>query len=196
MATPSTPGRASGAAAADRVREVVAPVVGAAGLYLEDVVVHPAGRRTVVRVVLDLAEDEIGSLDLDTLGQVSRDISATLDEHDPVRGEYVLEITTPGTDRPLTEPRHFLRARTRLVRLTLRDGSVRTGRLVAADAESYTIEPTGAAKGSAKAAPGEPVQVPAQDVVRGSVEVELARATAEDDEQTTDDTDQHQENEH
>src|SRR5690606_1076086 len=96
MATPSTPGRASGAAAADRVREVVAPVADAAGLHLEDVVVSPAGRRTVVRVVLDLAEDQIGSLDLDTLGQVSRDISAALDEHDAVRGEYVLEITTPG----------------------------------------------------------------------------------------------------
>ena len=195
MATSSTSGRSAGAAAADRVREVVAPVVGAAGLYLEDVHVSPAGRRTVVRVVLDLGEDEIGSLDLDTLGQVSREISAALDEHDPVRGEYVLEISTPGTDRPLTEPRHFRRARTRLVRLTLRDGSVRSGRLLAVDAEILTIEPTGAPKGSAKGVSGEPVLVPVQDVVRGAVEVELTRASA-DDEQTIDDTDEHQEIEH
>ncbi len=167
MVTPS----GSGSGPAHRVQEVVRPVVDAAGLVLEDVVVHPAGRRTVVRIVLDLGADEIGSLDLDTLGAVSRDVSAALDAADPVRGEYVLEVSTPGTDRPLTELRHFRRARTRLVRLTLRDGSVREGRLLDADAEAYVLE-TG---------PGTTTRVAPQDVVRGAVEVELARAGTEAD---------------
>lgn len=155
---------------AQRVREVVEPVVRDAGLFLEDVTVSVAGRRSVVRIVLDLGDDAIGSLDLDTLGSVSRDVSAALDESDPVRGEYVLEVTTPGTDRPLTELRHFRRARTRLVRLTLRDGSVVHGRMVEAEADAYRLDTEG----------GGEVTVPADQVVRGAVEVELSRHEPEE----------------
>ena len=155
---------------AQRVRDVVRPVVESAGLYLEDVTVSAAGRRSVVRIVVDL-EDAVGSLDLDTLGTVSRDISTALDEHDPVRGEYVLEVSTPGTDRPLTEPRHFRRARTRLVRLTRRDGSVVSGRLLEAGPDGYDVE----------TAPGTVERVPPDDVARGAVEVELRRITEDAD---------------
>lgn len=160
---------------AQQVREVVEPVVTAAGLHLEDVVLAKAGRRTVVRVVVDLGDDAVGSLDLDTLGTVSRDVSTAMDAADPVRGEYVLEVSTPGTDRPLTQLRHFRRARTRLVRLAMRDGSVVRGRLVAADAEGYEVQVDDADAGSVmRVAPG--------DVARGEVEVELKRAGAEDEE--------------
>ncbi|NCT92204.1 ribosome maturation factor RimP [Cellulomonas sp. APG4] len=148
----------------ERVREVVQPVVGASGLYLEDVVVAPAGRRTVVRVVLDLDEDAVGSLDLDTVGEVSREISAAMDAADPVRGAYVLEVSTPGTDRPLTEPRHFRRARTRLVTLELTDGSSVRGRLAEADASAYVLVTDD----------GE-VEIEPSRVSRGRVEVELRR---------------------
>lgn len=158
---------ASGPAGA--VREVVEPVVAAAGLVLEDVHVSSAGRRSVVRVVVDLA-DGVGGIDADTLGDVSRDISVALDRHDPVKGAYTLEVSSPGTDRPLTEPRHFRRARTRLVRLTLRDGGAVHGRLLRADDEALVVD-TGGAK----------VRFALADVVRGAVEVELARSTDSDD---------------
>ena len=157
---------------AHRVREVVQPVVTASGLVLEDVTVSPAGRRSVVRVVLDLGDDAVGGLDLDTLGAVSREISAALDADDPVRGEYVLEVSTPGTDRPLTELRHFRRARTRLVRLTLHDGSVLAGRLVDADEQGYDVETDA----------GAVVRVAPADVARGVVEVELTRADSGEEE--------------
>ncbi|WP_199423809.1 ribosome maturation factor RimP [Actinotalea solisilvae] len=169
MVTPTS----SGAAPAQRVREVVEPVVRAAGLHLEDVVVAPAGRRTVVRVVVDLDEDAVGSLDLDTVGEVSRDISAALDAADPVRGVYVLEVSTPGTDRPLTELRHVRRARTRVVRLTLHDGSTVRGRVVTADPDGYVLDPV--PDGVA-----ERTTVAPADVARGHVEVELNRLPAED----------------
>lgn len=149
---------------AERVRGVVRPAVEAAGLVLEDVAVAPAGRRTVVRVVVDLDDDAIGSLDSDTLGEVSREISAALDREDPVRGGYVLEVSTPGTDRPLTEPRHFLRARTRLVRLVLDDGSVAAGRLVEVEPDALVLEREDGTR-----------RVDRSRVVRGSVEVELRR---------------------
>ncbi|WP_182114095.1 ribosome maturation factor RimP [Actinotalea sp. JY-7885] len=164
MVTPAS----SGPTPAQRVRQAVEPAVTAAGLVLEDVAVKPAGRRTVVRVVVDLDDDALGSLDLDTVGEVSRDVSAALDAADPVKGEYVLEVSTPGTDRPLTELRHFRRARTRLVRLTLRDGSVVTGRLAEADADGYVLDP--APDGVATRTTLAPA-----DVVRGQVEVELTR---------------------
>jgi len=115
-------------------------VVDRAGLFLEDVTVSRAGRRSVVQVVVDLPQDEVGSLGSERLGEVSRAISSALDEADPVKGEYVLEVTTPGTSRPLTEPRHFRRARTRLVRVETTDGGVRTGRLVDADAERLVLQ--------------------------------------------------------
>lgn len=152
--------------AAHRVRDAVGPVVSAAGLVLEDVTVQAAGRRSVVRVVVDLDDDAVGSLDLDRLGEVSRTISASLDTTDPLRGAYVLEVSTPGTDRPLTELRHFRRARTRRVRLTLHDGSVVTGRLTQAEVDGLWLDTD---------ADG-PVRVALEDVVRGAVEVELSRA--------------------
>ena len=150
---------------AGAVREVVEPVVAAAGLVLEDVHVSAAGRRSVVRVVVDLA-DGTGGIDADTLAAVSRDVSAALDRHDPVRGAYTLEVSSPGTDRPLTAPRLFRRARTRLVRLSLHDGATVHGRLVAATDESVVVE----------TATGE-VTLALSDVAHGVVEVELARPT-------------------
>jgi len=106
-------------------------VVSSAGLVLEDVVVTSVGRRRQVRVVVDLTEDEVGSVDLDRVAGVSRSIGDTLEESDVLGADpYSLEVTTPGVDRPLTERRHWLRARTRLVRVE-RDGEVPlTGRLV------------------------------------------------------------------
>src|SRR5450830_1767323 len=89
--------------ATERVRQVVGPVVDGADLYLEDVVVSPAGRQSVVRIIVDLPEDVTGGLDLDRLAEVSRAVSAALDGTDAIGGAYTLEVSTPGTGRPLTE---------------------------------------------------------------------------------------------
>jgi len=158
MVTPANP------SPVDRVDAVVRPVVEAAGLVLEDVHLTAAGRRSVVRIVVDLGDDAIGSLSLDTVGVVAREISNAMDSADPVRGAYVLEVSSPGTDRPLTTLRHFRRARTRLVRLTLHDGSVLLGRLLDADDGGLELETAGG-----------PVHVALDAVARGVVEVELSR---------------------
>ena len=120
----------------DRVRSALQPVVTAAGFDLEDVTVTAAGRRSVVRVVVD----RDGGVDLDAVAEVSRVVSATLDEGE-VTGEapYTLEVTSPGVDRPLTEPRHWRRAAGRLVAT----GSL-TGRVVEADEAGVTFEVDGA----------------------------------------------------
>jgi ribosome maturation factor RimP len=166
-------------AGTQRVREAADAVVQAAGLVLEDVVVARAGKRSVVRLVVDLADDAVGSLDLDTLADVSRDIGTRLDEADAVAGEYTLEVSTPGTSRPLTEPRHFKRARTRLVRLTLKDGGTAFGRLRVVEGDTLELGPVDQATG--RDAAGEPTRVALADVARGAVEVELSRVTNDDD---------------
>jgi ribosome maturation factor RimP len=74
---------------------------------LEAVKLTSAGRRVLLRVVIDAD----GGISLDDIAEVSRELSAKLDASD-VMGEtpYTLEVTSPGTDRPLTQPRHWRRA--------------------------------------------------------------------------------------
>ena len=170
MATPAGP---------QRVREVVEPAVTGAGLVLEDLELVRAGRRTVVRVTIDLADDVVGSLDLDSLAEVARAIGAALDVAEPVEGEYTLEVSTPGTSRPLTELRHFRRARTRLVRLALRDGGSVLGRLGSVEGTTLVLSPVDQVSGRDVA--GDPLHIALADVASASVEVELSRARVGDD---------------
>lgn len=124
----------------DDVRRVADPVVRAAGLDLEDVSISPAGRRSVVRVVVD-GDD---GLDLDLVADVSRAVSEALDESDVFGSTpYVLEVTSPGVDRPLTAARHWRRALRRLVAVELVDGDLLTGRLVETDSASARLDVDG-----------------------------------------------------
>jgi ribosome maturation factor RimP len=118
-----------------RVRPVLEPVVTAAGYDLEDVNVTAAGRRSVVRVVVD----RDGGVDLDAVAEVSRAVSDALDAADSLGSSaYVLEVTSPGVDRPLTLPRHWRRNVGRLVQ-----AGERTGRIVAADDNGVTLHIAG-----------------------------------------------------
>jgi ribosome maturation factor RimP len=92
------------------------PVVRAAGMDLESVRVSAAGRRRLLRVVVDAD----GGVSLDDITLISRDLSARLDASGAM-GEtpYTLEVSSPGVDRPLTEPRHWRRATGRLVSVAL-----------------------------------------------------------------------------
>jgi ribosome maturation factor RimP len=129
-----------------RLREVIEPVVTAAGYDLEDLSVSRAGRRHVVRVIVDAD----GGINLDAVADVSRAVSAALDAAeeaggDIVAGEYQLEVSSPGVDRPLTLPRHWRRNVGRLVKVTVRgrpDAADRqvTGRIVEADDERVVLE--------------------------------------------------------
>ena len=103
------------------------------GLDLEAVELTPAGKRRVLRV----AVDQDGGVTLDDIAEATRSISAMLDES-ALMGEqsYTLEVTSRGTDRPLTQPRHWRRNATRRVSVTLDDGEQFDGHIVDADDES------------------------------------------------------------
>jgi ribosome maturation factor RimP len=126
-----------------RLHTVVEPVVSAAGYDLEGLSVSRVGRRHLVRITVDGDE----GVNLDIVADLSRDISAALDEAeadsgDLVAGEYELEVSSPGIDRPLTLPRHWRRNVGRLVKVTVGDRSV-VGRVTAAGDAAVTLDVDG-----------------------------------------------------
>ncbi|MFB4311010.1 ribosome maturation factor RimP [Actinomadura sp. GTD37] len=124
-------------AAVTELTGLLAPAVAELGLDLEEVDVRPAGRRRLVRVVVD-GDDGVS---LDDVARVSEAVSGLLDESDVMgTSPYVLEVTSPGVDRPLTEPRHWRRAVGRLVVAPLTAGGQIEGRVVAADDEAVEID--------------------------------------------------------
>jgi ribosome maturation factor RimP len=132
-----------------RVRDALHPVVTA------------AGRRSVVRVIVD----RDGGVDLDAVADVSRTVSAALDDSDVMgSAPYVLEVSSPGVDRPLTEPRHWRRAVGRMVRVTVTDVGSLTGRVVDADDDKVSFDVDGEAPPVAHA-----------DLGPGHIQVEFSR---------------------
>lgn len=121
-----------------RIREAIEPIVVEAGLFLEEAVIGRAGSQAVVRVVIDLPSGP-GGVGSDLLTDVSRNISAKLDAVDLVEGSYTLEVSTPGAERFLTEPRHFSRAQGRLVDVETADGSTFKGRLLTYVGDTVTV---------------------------------------------------------
>lgn len=143
------------------------PVVREAGLDLEQVRVTPAGRRRLLRVVVDAD----GGVSLDAVAGVSERISAALDSSDAMgQVAYVLEVTSPGVDRLLTETRHWRRAIGRLVRVQRRGGAEVVGRIETVDEGEVILDVAGTMQA-----------IPRADVARARVEVEFTRPQTEPD---------------
>ncbi|MFC9605717.1 ribosome maturation factor RimP [Streptomyces niveus] len=124
----------------ERLRGLLEPLVSAKGLDLEEIEVSRAGRRRVLRIVVD-SDDGV---DLDACAELSRTISTTLDETDVMgEDEYQLEVTSPGADRPLTERRHYARAVGRLAKIQLHEGDDFVARVLAVDEEGLDLEVPG-----------------------------------------------------
>jgi ribosome maturation factor RimP len=124
-----------------RIADVIRPVVAAAGMDLESVRVTAAGRRRLLRVVVDSDR----GVSLDDAAAISRNLSAALDSV-AVMGDfpYTLEVSSPGVDRPLTDVRHWRRAVGRLVRVPVADSGAVAGRVLSADADGVTLDVEGA----------------------------------------------------
>jgi ribosome maturation factor RimP len=152
------------------LRSLVDRIVTDGGYDLDDLTVTPAGRRRVVRVIIDRDE----GVSLDDAATVSRTISAELDAagaDDPLGPQaYTLEVTSRGVGRPLTLPRHYRRARTRLVALTTSDGRDIAGHVLGASETDVQLlaGPDGA----------EEIVVPYSDIARAAVQVEFRSPSA------------------
>lgn len=155
-----------------QLRELVEAVVSAAGYDLEDLTVVAAGRRRMLKVVID-SDDGV---DLDEAAQVSRDLSElldALDAADPMgAAAYTLEVTSPGIGRPLTLPRHFRRAQGRLLAITTTaDNAAVIGRVLAAqdDGVDLLVGVSGL----------EPRRLSYAEIAKARVEVEFSAPSAQ-----------------
>jgi ribosome maturation factor RimP len=159
------------AALRGRLAAVIQPVVGSAGYDLEDLGLSRVGRRHLLRVVVDTD----GGVSLDAIAEVSRQVSEALDaaEQDGgelIAGEYQLEVSSPGVDRPLTEPRHWRRNVGRLVKVTAGERQL-VARISAADDLGVALDVDGAVS-----------EVAYDRLGPGRVQVEFARPGAAEDE--------------
>jgi ribosome maturation factor RimP len=157
---------------ADKMAGLLQPVIAGAGMDLEAVRISRAGRRRLLRIVVDAD----GGAGLDEIARVSQKISAFLDSSGSMGdASYTLEVSSPGVDRPLTEPRHWRRAQGRLVTVSLASqqhegpatarGAVAVrGRVIGASEQGVALDVDGTRRDFAYAELGP-----------GRVEVEFAR---------------------
>ncbi|MFD8002926.1 ribosome maturation factor RimP [Streptomyces mirabilis] len=151
----------------ERLRVLLEPLVSSQGLDLEEVEVDSVGRKRVLRVVVDSDE----GADLDAIADVSRALSAKLDETDAMgEGEYTLEVGTPGAERELKEHRHYVRATDRLVKFQLGGGGELVARILDVDEEGVDVEVPGV-KGRKPTAK----RLVFQDIAKARVQVEFNR---------------------
>ena len=126
------------------LQELLSPVVAASGLELDSVTRTRSDAMPLLRVVVEAPIGADG-IDSDTLADVSRAVSKALDAADPIDGEYLLEVSTPGAERELTKVGHWMRQIGRLVRIKLRAGGYVSGRVIDAGETSATIDVDGEA---------------------------------------------------
>jgi len=147
-----------------RLAEVLTEPLAATGLDIEAIELTPAGKRRLLRV----AVDKDGGVTLDDIAEATREVSRVLDAPDgsDVMGEqpYTLEVTSPGTDRPLTHPRHWRRNQGRLVKVTLADGRTVTGRIIESDDSHAVLDVDGSRE-----------QVGYADVTKAKIQIEFNR---------------------
>ncbi|MER5385764.1 ribosome maturation factor RimP [Streptomyces sp. NBC_00647] len=158
----------------ERLRELLDPLVTSQGLDLEEIEVESVGRKRVLRVVVDSDE----GADLDAIADVSRALSAKLDETDAMgAGEYTLEVGTPGAERELKEHRHYVRATDRLVKFQLAEGGELLARILLVEDDGLDVEVPGV-KGRKPTAK----RLAFEDIAKARVQVEFSRKDKKEEE--------------
>ncbi|WP_323961259.1 ribosome maturation factor RimP [Arthrobacter sp. JZ12] len=169
------------AAEAQRLREFLRPTVEQHNLLLEDVEVRVTGGTRTLNVVVDVSDDGVDGVSLDTVSEVSQSISDALDKDPEDDGQpYNLEVSSPGVSRPLTQPRHWRRNIGRLVVVKLTDGDTLEGRLLDAQDASVLIRPLLPAQKGTKPKFGEDREIAYDTIRKGTVQVEFAHTDADE----------------
>jgi ribosome maturation factor RimP len=145
-----------------RLHTLLEPLAAADGYDVEDVVVTPAGNRRLVRVLAD----RDGGITLDDVATLSRTVAEALDSSDVMgTGPYVLEVSSPGVDHPLTLPRHWRRATGRLVSVSVAGAGTLTARVTGVEGEVVAFS----------LPDGVEVTHPLSALGKGTVQVEFSR---------------------
>lgn len=135
---------------ATQIATLLAPTVRSLGVELLGIEYLPAPGSAVLRLYIDVPADagdgrQVGIEDCEA---VSREVSAQLDVEDPISGNYTLEVSSPGVDRPLFAPEQFARFLGGRAKVTLKlpqDGRRRLqGVIAAVDGDRITFDVDGA----------------------------------------------------
>ena len=98
---------------AGKIRELIEPAIDSMGVELDDMELGRMKGKILLRVYIE----KQGGVSIDDCEKVSREIATVLDVEDPVPGAYILEVSSPGLDRPLRKPRDFIRFSGKKVRV-------------------------------------------------------------------------------
>jgi ribosome maturation factor RimP len=149
--------------AADRVRQILDPIIESVGVSLWDLEFHKQGPRWLLRIYIDRDE---GGVTLNDCETVSRDLSAVLDVEEVIPHSYTLEVSSPGLDRALLRPEHFERFTGSLVRVKtfqlVNGQKVFRGRLLGLEDGVVKLE----------LQEGPVIEVPLADITKASLEVD------------------------
>lgn len=155
-----------------QLEALLTPVLAQFELELEEIDVLPAGKRRLLRIVVDGDGPTGRGPLLDDIAEATKAISTALDSADAVgNSPYTLEVSSRGVSRPLVAPRHWRRNVGRLVQANLSDGTVVTGRIVASDDDGVDLD-----------VDGTPRRIGYGEVAKAIVQVEFNRPTPELDE--------------
>jgi len=118
------------------LEQQIATVAKANGAEFYDTEIVTEGEQTIYRVYVT----QEGGISLDLCAEISRELSALLDVHPPVSGQYILEVSSPGLERKLTKPQHFKHAIGEKIKFKIIGVDKGKGTLVAADDNGITVE--------------------------------------------------------
>jgi ribosome maturation factor RimP len=153
----------------NRIAVLLSPILASLDLELEAIDLIPAGKRRLLRVVVDGDGPNGHGPSLDDIAEATMAISVALDSADVTGSNpYTLEVSSRGIGRPLELPRHWRRNLGRLVAVTTRTGDAVTGRIVASSEESAQLDVEGVRR-----------DVALSDVAKALVQVEMNRTSSD-----------------
>ena len=151
--------------AVGKVRQLLYPILESMGLSLWDLEFHKQGPQWLLRIFID--REAAGGVTLSDCETVSRDLSAALDVEDIIAHAYTLEVSSPGLDRTLSKPAHFVRFTGSMVRIKtyqpINGQKVFRGKLLGSVDDTVKVElETGAV-----------IEIPMTGITKASLEVEF-----------------------
>jgi ribosome maturation factor RimP len=151
--------------AAEQIRQILDPILLSMGLDLWDLEFQKQGPKWLLRVYID--REIGGGVTLQDCETVSRDLSAALDVEDIIPHAFTLEVSSPGLDRTLSKPEHFIRFAGSAVKIKtyqpINGEKVFRGKLLGMADSVVTIELEA----------GTVLEIPMTNITKASLEVEF-----------------------
>ena len=151
--------------AAEQIRQILDPILLSMGLDLWDLEFQKQGPHWLLRVYID--REIGGGVTLQDCETVSRDLSAALDVEDIIPHAFTLEVSSPGLDRTLSKPEHFIRFAGSAVKVKtyqpINGEKVFRGKLLGMADSVVTIELEA----------GTVLEIPMTNITKASLEVEF-----------------------